>query len=117
MKNYAWMILCTILCVPSAASQAADPMPPAGFRAIFDGKDLAGWHGLNPHSVAKLQGAKRDEMLKKMRDEFAQHWRVENGELVNIGTGPYATLKDAKIARKTIGQCPKVADDDKDDDN
>ncbi|MDZ4287037.1 MAG: DUF1080 domain-containing protein, partial [Prosthecobacter sp.] len=68
--------------------------PPPGFRAIFNGKDLTGWHGLNPHSVAKLQGEKKDAALKKMREEFAQHWRVENGELINVGTGPYATTDE-----------------------
>jgi acetyl esterase/lipase len=77
--------------MPLVSLQAADPTPPKGFRAIFNGKDLSGWHGLNPHSVAKLEGEKRDAALKKMRDEFHQHWRVENGELVNDGTGPYAT--------------------------
>lgn len=70
---------------------AAEPVAPAGFRAIFNGKDLAGWHGLNPHSVAKLTGEKREAALTKMRNEFASHWHVENGELVNDGTGPYAT--------------------------
>lgn len=73
---------------------AADPTPPEGFRALFNGKDLTGWHGLNPHSVAKLSGEKKDAALAKMREEFAQHWRVESGELVNIGTGPYATTDE-----------------------
>ncbi|MGE3780055.1 MAG: family 16 glycoside hydrolase, partial [Pirellulaceae bacterium] len=50
-----------------------------------------GWYGLNPHSVAKLTGDKRDAMLQRMRKEFAQHWRVEEGALVNDGHGPYAT--------------------------
>lgn len=31
-----------------------------------------------------------------------------------FGTGPYGSLKDAKIARSTIAQCPKVADDNDD---
>ncbi len=70
---------------------AAKPAPPKGFRAIFNGEDLAGWHGLNPHRGAKLTGEKKAANLKKQREEFAQHWRVENGELVNDGHGPYAT--------------------------
>jgi acetyl esterase/lipase len=74
-------------------SRSAEPTPPAGFRAIFNGKDLSGWYGLNPHSVDKLTGEKRDAALKKMRDEFADHWRIENGELVNDGHGPYATTE------------------------
>ncbi len=85
--------LLAVLLLPALfiALSAAEPKPPAGFRALFNGRDLTGWHGLNPHSVAKLSGEKRDAMLAKMRDEFPQHWRVENGELVNPGTGPYAT--------------------------
>ena len=80
-----------ILALSLAGLPAAEPMPPAGFRALFNGKDLAGWYGLNPHSVDKLSGDNRDSALRKMRDEFADHWRVENGELVNHGHGPYAT--------------------------
>ena len=74
--------------------KAAEPKPPKGFTALFNGTDLTGWHGLNPHSVAKLDGEKKEAALKKMRDEFADHWRVENGELVNDGHGPYATTDE-----------------------
>ncbi len=73
-------------------TQAADPVtPPDGFRALFNGQDLTGWYGLNPHSVVKLTGEKKAAAEKAMQAEFPQHWRVENGELVNAGTGPYAT--------------------------
>ena len=71
--------------------QAAEP--PAGFKAIFNGKDLTGWYGLNPHSVQKLTGEKKDAALKKMREEFPTNWKAENGELVNDGHGPYATTE------------------------
>lgn len=74
--------------------QAQEVEPPKGFRSLFNGKDLTGWHGLNPHSVAKLEGEKKEAALKKMRDEFADHWRVEKGELVNDGHGPYATTDE-----------------------
>ena len=70
---------------------AAEPETPAGFRALFNGKDLSGWHGLNPHSVQKLEGEKREQNLAAQRAEFPKTWRVEQGELVNDGTGPYAT--------------------------
>src|SRR5688500_17646761 len=91
MKFTIIALLTALLCSPL---QAADPEPPKGFRAVFNGKDLTGWYGLNPHSVSKLQGEKRDAALMKMREEFAQHWRVENGELVNVGNGPYATTEE-----------------------
>ncbi len=74
-----------------AASALFADSPPAGFTPLFNGKDLAGWHGYNPHSVAKLTGEKKDAMLAKMRDEFPQHWSVKDGELFNPGTGAYAT--------------------------
>jgi len=68
--------------------------PPEGFRALFDGQSLAGWYGWNPHQSEKLTGEKKAANLAKQRAEFAQHWRVEQGELVNAGTGPYATTDE-----------------------
>ncbi len=82
-------LLPALLALATSALIAADV--PAGFTSLFNGKDLAGWHGYNPHSVAKLTGEKKDAMLKKMRDEFPQHWSVKDGEIYNPGTGPYAT--------------------------
>ena len=54
----------------------ASPAPPAGFRALFNGEDLGGWYGLNPHAVGKLEGDKRAENLAKQRSEFAQPMRA-----------------------------------------
>lgn len=92
MKFSVSACLACFLSLAFHTAQAAEP--PAGFRAIFNGQDLAGWYGLNPHSVVKLSGEKKEAALQAMRDEFASHWSVENGELVNIGTGPYATTKE-----------------------
>lgn len=86
----------TLLLLSPAFAFAADPTPPAGFRALFNGQDLKGWYGLNPHSVDKLTGEKKEAALKQMRDDFPNHWRIENGELVNDGHGPYATT-DAEL--------------------
>jgi len=82
-------LLTTLLAV--AASALFADSPPAGFTPLFNGKDLTGWHGYNPHSVAKLTGEKKDAMLAKMREEFPQHWSVKDGEILNPGTGAYAT--------------------------
>lgn len=91
MKQRLLPLLALVL---ATSTFAADPVPPAGFRALFNGKDLTGWYGLNPHSVVKLTGEKKEANLKQQRDEFPQHWRVENGELINAGTGPYATTNE-----------------------
>ncbi len=90
------LIAVASLCVLCSQSPAAEPVPPKGFRALFNGKDLTGWHGLNPHNSAKLDGEKKAANLKQQREDFAKHWSVENGELVNVGTGPYATT-DAEL--------------------
>jgi hypothetical protein len=84
------MRLFTALLAVAASALFADS-PPAGFVPLFNGKDLSGWHGYNPHSVAKLTGEKKDAMLAKMREEFPQHWSVKDGEIFNPGTGAYAT--------------------------
>ena len=105
LKKLNFVTLLAVLC----ALYVSGVNPPKGFRALFNGEDLAGWHGLNPHSVTKLKGDKREAALKKMRDEFADHWRVEKDELVNVGTGPYANtdenLGDIEllIEFKTVG--------------
>lgn len=83
-----------VLCLSPFALSAAEPTPPAGFRAIFNGRDLTGWYGLNPHAVVKLEGEKREANLKQQREDFPKTWTVENGELVNDGTGPYATTDE-----------------------
>jgi len=88
MKSTLPALLATLL---TGSLHAADPAPPKGFRAIFNGKDLAGWYGWNPHASVKLEGEKKDANLKQQREDFPKHWTVENGELVNNGTGPYAT--------------------------
>lgn len=88
------VLLAAVLSLATGLSRAADPMPPEGFRGIFNGKDLTAWYGLNPHSSETLEGEKHSENLKAQRADFANHWTVENGELVNRGTGPYATSEE-----------------------
>jgi acetyl esterase/lipase len=75
-----------------ATAQELNVAPP-GFQALFNGKDLTGWYGCNPHEAEKLSEEKKRANLGKQREEFAKHWSVENGELVNVGTGPYATTE------------------------
>jgi hypothetical protein len=87
-------ILATLVFVAGGAASAAEPNPPPGFRAIFNGRDLSGWHGLNPHSVVRLMGEKKEANLAQQREDFAKDWKVDNGELVNDGNGPYATTDE-----------------------
>jgi hypothetical protein len=97
--------------VLASAQPLAAADPPSGFTALFNGKDLTGWHGL-PHTDPKELAAMTPEQRAAKREKdaaaFAQHWRVENGELVNDGHGPYATTDrdygdiELRIEYKTV---------------
>lgn len=95
--NPVWMLMMAIVVIVTPlVTRAAEPEPkaPDGYRAIFNAEDLTGWYGLNPHVGADWTGEKKEANLKSQREEFPQHWRIENGELVNDGHGPYATSEE-----------------------
>jgi hypothetical protein len=76
------------------ASTRPDNTPPAGFVALFNGKDLTGWKGLpvkekldNPF---KRMAAKPEELKKAQAaadERMRQHWKVQDGALVFDGHG------------------------------
>ncbi|HMC28905.1 MAG TPA: hypothetical protein VKM56_14035, partial [Verrucomicrobiae bacterium] len=63
--------------------------PPAGFTALFNGKDLTGWWGFNadPRKYWALSEEERAKKREASLTDLAKHWTVENGELVNDGNG------------------------------
>ncbi|WP_068768353.1 DUF1080 domain-containing protein [Termitidicoccus mucosus] len=70
------------------------PSPPAGFAALFNGRDLAGWWGAKTEDPRVYMALPPEEFAKKRDASLADiraHWRVENGELVNDGQGLYLT--------------------------
>ena len=91
MKTFPLLPSLTLLAIGSVPLAIAEPEPPEGFTAIFNGKDLKGWHGNNPHTTNKAAPEERDAKLEAQQEEFLAHWSIENGELVNDGKGPYAT--------------------------
>lgn len=111
MTRRASLVLLASLFLSSLAE--AQSAPPAGFTAIFNGTDLAGWYGLphtDPRELAKLSADERAS--KRAGDDvaFRKHWRVENGELVNDGDGPYATTEreygdiDLRLEYRTVAK-------------
>ncbi len=88
------LILVTACSLTCTIGTAAETNVPEGFRALFNGESLEGWHGNNPHTTVKAEEGKRDEAIAAQQEEFKAHWSVENGELVNDGHGPYATTDE-----------------------
>jgi hypothetical protein len=70
------------------AEPGKDNMPPEGFTALFNGKDLANWQGLiDVKTRAKLS---KDELEKKQQeanDKILPHWKVVDGILTYDGKG------------------------------
>jgi hypothetical protein len=79
-----------------APAPAADPVAPAGFTPLFNGRDLAGWHGwdihkkgASPDDLDRMSPADREKAVAAWTADAKKHWTVENGELVNDGAGAY----------------------------
>ena len=68
--------------------------PPRGFVALFNGKDLTGWHGMphfDPRKLAAMADDERAGQIARWTEDARKHWTVEGGELVNDGHGAYLT--------------------------
>lgn len=84
------------------AASSARAEPPKGFTALFNDKDLDGWHGwaihekaAGPIDVAKLDASAKAKKIEAWTADAKKHWSVEKGELVNDGKGAYlATDRD-----------------------
>ena len=82
-------------------SLAADNTPPAGFIALFNGKDLTNWKGLPKGALenpAKRAEASPEELAAAQREadkDMRAHWSAKDGVLVFDGKGrSLATAKD-----------------------
>ncbi len=83
---------------------------PEGFRPLMNGENLDGWYGNNPHQTVKAPVEERKQAIDAQQEEFLAHWRVEGGELINDGHGPYATTREEfgdielRIEYKTVAK-------------
>ena len=88
MHHFRHVMIATLAFLISAACLSA-LTPPDGFTALFNGSDLSGWHGDNPHKTVNAKD--RAQSLAKQQAEFLKQWSVQDGALYNAGHGPYAT--------------------------
>jgi len=82
------------LALSSATAQAATP--PKGFSSLFNGRDLAGWWGLETEDPAKWKALSAEDFAKKKAasiEDIRKHWSIEGDELVNDGHGLYLTTE------------------------
>jgi len=103
----ASLCLVVIIAAVAAPAMAEQNMPPPGFTALFNGRDLSGWYGWgtqDPTDLAKMTPEQRADYKRKSiegglvdakgvdkGEQLNAHWRVENDELVNDGKGLYLT--------------------------
>lgn len=82
---------------------------PAGFQALFNAKDLDGWHGrpgISPSEWTASEEAQRQGWLADMRS----HWSVKDGVLINDGQGVYLTTNkdygdiELRLEYKTVAK-------------
>jgi len=102
IRMVAAALVCALAGVAPVAAQA--PAPPAGFKALFNGNDLAGWRGgdtfdhrrllaMTPEDQAAQVGKWTETLTATNPKTGKPHWHAENGELVNDGFGAYATTE------------------------
>jgi hypothetical protein len=73
-----------------------DNMPPKGFKALFNGKDLTNWQGLvELPQRKKLTPEELATKQKEANEKYLPHWTVKNGILHYDGKGQsLQTVKD-----------------------
>ena len=87
--------------IKELAKPEQDNTPPAGFIALFNGRDLTGWKGLlaspydNPIKRSGLSAEQRASRQQKADEDMRQHWKVQDGQIVFDGKGrSLCTLQD-----------------------
>lgn len=79
-----------------AHGDEAVPGAPEGFTPLFNGNDLSGWQGRghqNPKEYAALDKLARQKKQTADNANLREHWRVENGVIINDGQGVFLTTE------------------------
>lgn len=88
MKRLALPLLALVLTAPAWADEPLN-VPPDGFTALFNGRDLTGWKGLvgNPKSRAAMLADELAAAQEKADAQAREHWQVVDGVIVFDGKG------------------------------
>jgi hypothetical protein len=85
------LLLVLLLVLPSNAEEVR---PPEGFAALFNGKDLTGWHGqadFDPYRLDSLSVEERKGLIEHWTEDAKKHWKAESGELRSDGGDTFLT--------------------------
>lgn len=91
------LVLSLVLVGLLTVAPASDNVPPEGFTALFNGKDLTGWKGLvrDPKQRAKMSREELDREQAAADKDAQAHWKAMDGVLVFDGKGQnLCTAKD-----------------------
>lgn len=100
LTHFCSIAVCIVTSVAfTTSANGAEPLnvPPKGFTALFNGKDLANWKGLvgNPKTRAEMSAADLKEKQATADEEMRAHWSVKDGLLIYDGKGKsLCTAKD-----------------------
>jgi hypothetical protein len=81
------------------ADETKDNVPPPGFTALFNGKDLTGWKGLvaDPPKRAKMTPEELTAAQRTADERIREHWKAVDGVIVFDGKGDsLCTARDYK---------------------
>jgi hypothetical protein len=84
-----------VIAVAAPTARTEDNKLPAGFTALFNGKNLDGWQGNIDMKQRKLPKDKQDELLKTRTKTALEHWTVKDGVIHCDGKGG-VSLQTAK---------------------
>jgi hypothetical protein len=93
LASLAGVALAVALAAPTARTE--DGKPPAGFTALFNGKNLDGWKGHT--TMAERAKQKPDDLakLQETRTKTAfEHWKVVDGVIHCDGKGGVSLVTD-----------------------
>ena len=94
LMSVALAILCSQ--VTTAVAIQDNNQAPEGFTPLFNGENLDGWFAIETYDPRKFAAKTEEEQkstIEKAKADMPKFWRVEDGELVNDGNGPFLTTE------------------------
>ena len=94
MTQWRRFVLGACFVVMAAPLAVAQTEVPAGWTALFNGRDLDGWRGRPHFDPAKEAEGTPEERAQRQADwdaDMRRHWTVENGLIVSDGQGVFLT--------------------------